>query len=46
MEALLNSKSLKSLEELILIRNEINPDLVDKLAKKQTLPSLRRLEMY
>ena len=38
--------SLKSLEELILIRNEINPDLVDKLAKKQTLPNLRRLEMY
>jgi len=47
MEALLNSKSLKSLELLILVRNEINPgQRTDDLAKKQSLPSLRRLEVF
>ena len=47
MEALLNSKTLKSLESLILVRNEINPGQgADDLAKKQSLPSLRRLEMF
>ena len=47
MEALLNSKTLKSLELLILVRNEINPgQRTDDLAKNQTLPSLRRLEVF
>jgi len=31
---------------LILIRNEINPELSDDLAKNQSLPSLRRLEVF
>ena len=47
MEALLNSKTLKNLELLILVRNEISPGKqIDDLAKNQTLPSLRRLEVF
>ena len=47
MEALLNSKTLKSLELLMMVRNELNPGKrIDELAKKQTLPNLRRLEVF
>jgi len=46
MEALLQSKNLKSLEILILVRNQINEEKTDELAKNQSLPSLKRLELH
>jgi hypothetical protein len=45
MKALLQSKNLKSLEMLILVRNEIDITKADELAKNQSLPSLKRLEL-
>ena len=46
MKALLQSKNLSSLEMLILVRNKIDlGKKADEIAKNQSLPSLRRLEL-